>query len=179
MYYMPRPLSFSLSYFPQWQTSTSSESEIALPELLHSLTDVKDLYRAIYHHVSPSRTPQGKNDRSHCFARCITAAACGSDAVMHFIDSSESEPLSAETRNSEKLSVVFGYYLHSMTGDPLTPQTTWSQYAAEVYLTGKRPINGSYDHRVVEARAREATKDNHCACTPYFASHKLMMKSRH
>jgi hypothetical protein len=52
-----------------------------------------------------------------------------------------------------------------MTGDPLTPQTTWSQYTAEIYLTGKRPIIGSYDHRVVEARAREATKDNHCAFT--------------
>ena len=49
-----------------------------------------------------------------------------------------------------------------MTGDILTPQTTWSQYTTEIYLTGKHPINGSYDHRVVEARAREATKDNHC-----------------
>ena len=62
-----------------------------------------------------------------------------------------------------------------MTGDPLIPQTTWSQYTAEIYLTGKRPINGSVDHRVVEARAREATKDNHCALpTLYFASHQLM-----
>ena len=50
-----------------------------------------------------------------------------------------------------------------MTDDPLTPQTTWSQYTAEVYLMGKRPIIGSYDHRVVEERAREATKDNHGA----------------
>lgn len=50
-----------------------------------------------------------------------------------------------------------------MTGDPLTPQATWSQYAIEIYLSGKRPIIGSYDHRVVEARAREATKDNHSA----------------
>lgn len=56
-----------------------------------------------------------------------------------------------------------------MAGDPVTPQTTWSQYTAEIYLTGKRPIIGSYDHRVVEARAREATKDNHGAFTllPY------------
>jgi hypothetical protein len=55
------------------------------------------------------------------------------------------------------------YLSLAMTGDPLIPQTTWSQYTAEVYLTGKRPIIGSVDHRVVEARAREATKDNHCA----------------
>ena len=58
-------------------------------------------------------------------------------------------------------------YVHAtflaMTGEPLIPQTTWSQYTAEIYLTGKRPIIGSYDYRVVEARAREVTKDNHCA----------------
>ena len=47
-----------------------------------------------------------------------------------------------------------------MTGDPPNPQTTWSQFTTEIYKTGKRPINGSYDHRVVEARAREAMKDN-------------------
>jgi lactate 2-monooxygenase len=50
-----------------------------------------------------------------------------------------------------------------MAGDPLTPQTTWSQYTTEIYLSGKPPIIGSYDYRVVEERAREATKDNHCA----------------
>jgi hypothetical protein len=59
------------------------------------------------------------------------------------------------------------YFVHitllAMTGDPPTPQATWSQYSTEIYLTGKRPIIGSYDYRVVEARAREATKDNPCA----------------
>jgi hypothetical protein len=48
----------------------------------------------------------------------------------------------------------------AMTGDLPTPQTTWSQFTTEIYETGKRPINGSYDHRVIEARAREAMKDN-------------------
>lgn len=56
-----------------------------------------------------------------------------------------------------------------MTDDSLTPQTTWSQYTAEIYLTAKRPVIGSYDHRVIEARAREATKDNHGAL-----SHSLL-----
>jgi len=64
-------------------------------------------------------------------------------------------------------------HLSPMTDDPLTPQTTWSQYTAEVLLMGKRPIIGSYDHRVVEERAREAMKDNHCA----FAHSKLRVTS--
>jgi hypothetical protein len=59
-----------------------------------------------------------------------------------------------------QLAPPFGPTL-AMTGDPLTPQTTWSQYINQIYMTGKRPIVGSYDHRVVEARAREVTKDNH------------------
>ncbi|KAI0298114.1 FMN-dependent alpha-hydroxy acid dehydrogenase [Multifurca ochricompacta] len=50
-----------------------------------------------------------------------------------------------------------------MTGDPLAPQTTWSRYLTQIYMTGQRPLIGSYDHRNVEAKAREATKDNHAA----------------
>jgi hypothetical protein len=60
-----------------------------------------------------------------------------------------------------------------MTGDPLTPQTTWSQYTAEIYLMGKRPVIGSYDHRVIEATAREAMKDNHCASTQSSVLHLI------
>ena len=62
-----------------------------------------------------------------------------------------------------------------MTGDPdpLTPQTTWSQYTAKIYLMGKRSVIGSYDHRVVEATTREAMKDNHCASTPSSVSHYI------
>ena len=50
-----------------------------------------------------------------------------------------------------------------MPGNPPTPQTTWSQYVAQIYTTGDRPVNGSYDYRVIEAKAREAMKDNLCA----------------
>ena len=60
-----------------------------------------------------------------------------------------------------------------MTDDPLTPQTTWSQYTTEVYLMGKHPIIGSYDYRVVEERAREATKDNHGAFAPLHTSRHI------
>ncbi|KAH9983711.1 FMN-dependent alpha-hydroxy acid dehydrogenase [Russula compacta] len=48
----------------------------------------------------------------------------------------------------------------TMTADYLTPQAHWSKYLAQIYTTGKRPVIGSYDHRVTEAKAREAMKDN-------------------
>ena len=51
-----------------------------------------------------------------------------------------------------------------MTRD--TPQTTWSQYAAQIYVAGKRPVIGSYDYRLMEAKAREEMKDNLRACPP-------------
>ena len=52
-----------------------------------------------------------------------------------------------------------------MAGDALTPQTTWSQYVGEIYTTGNRPVNGSYDPRLTEAKARETMKDNLRACS--------------
>ena len=51
-----------------------------------------------------------------------------------------------------------------MTGDTLTPRTTWSQYVTQIYMAGKRPVIGSYDYRLIEAKAREELKDNLCAC---------------
>jgi len=51
-----------------------------------------------------------------------------------------------------------------MSDDPITPQTTWSQYSAQIYLAGATPVIGSYDHRLIEEKAREATKDNHSGC---------------
>jgi hypothetical protein len=36
----------------------------------------------------------------------------------------------------------------------------WSQYGAEIYMMEKRPVNGSYDYRLVEEKAHEAMKDN-------------------
>ncbi|KAI0292446.1 FMN-dependent alpha-hydroxy acid dehydrogenase [Russula brevipes] len=47
-----------------------------------------------------------------------------------------------------------------MASDPSTPQTTWSQYSTEIYTVAKRPVNGSYDYRLVEEKAQEAMKDN-------------------
>lgn len=51
-----------------------------------------------------------------------------------------------------------------MTADYLSPQAPWSTYLAQIYTAGKRPVIGSYDHRVVEAKAREAMKDNLRTC---------------
>jgi hypothetical protein len=51
-----------------------------------------------------------------------------------------------------------------MTGDALIPRTTWTQYVTQIYMTGNRPVIGSYDYRVIEAKAREAMKDNLRAC---------------
>ena len=41
------------------------------------------------------------------------------------------------------------------------PKTTWSSFLSQIYLTDRRPVNGSYDYRVIEEKAREVTKDNH------------------
>ena len=46
--------------------------------------------------------------------------------------------------------------------DTFTVTTTWSSFLAQIYTTGRRPINGSYDYYAVEEKAREVTKDNHC-----------------
>jgi hypothetical protein len=51
-----------------------------------------------------------------------------------------------------------------MTSNAIIPQTTWSQYAAQIYMKGTRPVIGSYDHRLMETKAREAMKDNLRAC---------------
>jgi hypothetical protein len=40
------------------------------------------------------------------------------------------------------------------------PKTTWSSFVTQIYLSDRRPINGSYDYRAIEAKAREVTKDN-------------------
>ncbi|KAH9961462.1 FMN-dependent dehydrogenase [Lactifluus volemus] len=45
-----------------------------------------------------------------------------------------------------------------MTGDPIVPQTTWSQYLVQVYANGETSVIGSYDYRILEEKAREATK---------------------
>ncbi|KAH8982195.1 FMN-dependent alpha-hydroxy acid dehydrogenase [Lactarius hatsudake] len=44
--------------------------------------------------------------------------------------------------------------------NPPDPKTTWSSLLTQVYLTDRRPVNGSYDHRAIEAKAREVTKNN-------------------
>ena len=48
-----------------------------------------------------------------------------------------------------------------MTGDPIVPKTTWSQYLSQIYAIGRPPVSGSYDYRVVEEKTRELMKDNH------------------
>ncbi|KAI0246396.1 FMN-dependent alpha-hydroxy acid dehydrogenase [Lactifluus subvellereus] len=57
-----------------------------------------------------------------------------------------------------------------MTGDPIVPKTTWSQYLSQIYTIGQPPVTGSYDYRVVEEKARESTKDNHAAYMYSFGS---------
>ncbi|KAH9960187.1 FMN-dependent alpha-hydroxy acid dehydrogenase [Russula dissimulans] len=57
-----------------------------------------------------------------------------------------------------------------MSDDPITPQTTWSQYGAQIYMAGANPIIGSYDHRLIEEKAREAMKDNRSAYMYTFGS---------
>jgi hypothetical protein len=44
--------------------------------------------------------------------------------------------------------------------DTLTVKTSWSSFLAQIYTTGRRPINGSYDYYAIEEKAREVTKDN-------------------
>lgn len=44
--------------------------------------------------------------------------------------------------------------------DSFTVQTTWSSFLAQIYTTGRRPVNGSYDYYAIEEKAREVTKDN-------------------
>ena len=41
-----------------------------------------------------------------------------------------------------------------------SPKTAWSSFLSEIYLTDRRPVNGSYDYRAIEEKAREVTKDN-------------------
>ncbi|KAH8980564.1 FMN-dependent alpha-hydroxy acid dehydrogenase [Lactarius akahatsu] len=48
-------------------------------------------------------------------------------------------------------------------GNPPAPKTTWSSFLSQIYLTDRRPVNGSYDYRAVEEKAREVTKDYHAA----------------
>ncbi|KAI9442960.1 FMN-dependent dehydrogenase [Lactarius indigo] len=51
-----------------------------------------------------------------------------------------------------------------MAGDnPSAPITTWSSFLSQIYLTDRRPVNGSYDYRAIEEKAREVTKDYHAA----------------
>ncbi|KAH9073457.1 FMN-dependent alpha-hydroxy acid dehydrogenase [Lactarius deliciosus] len=54
--------------------------------------------------------------------------------------------------------------------NPPAPKTTWSSLLSQVYLTDMRPVNGSYDHRAVEAKAREVMKSNHVAYMFTFGS---------
>ncbi|KAH9033599.1 FMN-dependent alpha-hydroxy acid dehydrogenase [Lactarius pseudohatsudake] len=48
-------------------------------------------------------------------------------------------------------------------GNPPAPKTTWSSFLSQIYLTDRRPVNGSYDYRAIEEKAREVTKDYHAA----------------
>jgi isopentenyl diphosphate isomerase/L-lactate dehydrogenase-like FMN-dependent dehydrogenase len=50
------------------------------------------------------------------------------------------------------------------------PKTTWSSFLSQIYITDRRPVNGSYDYRAVEEKAREVTKDNHAAFNYTFGS---------
>ena len=43
------------------------------------------------------------------------------------------------------------------------PKTTWSSFLSQIYLTDRRPVNGSYEFRAIEKKAREVTKEYHCA----------------
>ncbi|KAF8264844.1 FMN-dependent alpha-hydroxy acid dehydrogenase [Lactarius quietus] len=54
--------------------------------------------------------------------------------------------------------------------DTLTVKTTWSSFLAQIYTTGRRPINGSYDYYAIEEKAREVTKDNNPAYMFAFGS---------
>ena len=40
------------------------------------------------------------------------------------------------------------------------PKTTWSSFLFQIYLTDRRPVNGSYDYRAIEEKARDVTKVN-------------------
>ena len=44
-----------------------------------------------------------------------------------------------------------------------TPKTTWSSFLSQIYLTDRRPVNGSYEFRAIEKKARQVTKDYHRA----------------
>ncbi|KAH8980530.1 FMN-dependent alpha-hydroxy acid dehydrogenase [Lactarius akahatsu] len=46
-------------------------------------------------------------------------------------------------------------------GNSSALKTTWSSFLSEIYLTDRRPVDGSYDYRAVEEKAREVTKDYH------------------
>ena len=48
------------------------------------------------------------------------------------------------------------------------PKTAWSSFLSEIYLTDRRPVNGSYDYRVIEEKARAVTKDNRGAYSLLF-----------
>ena len=41
------------------------------------------------------------------------------------------------------------------------PKTTWSSFLSQIYMSDRRPVNGSYDYRAIEEKAREVTKDTH------------------
>ncbi|KAH8980568.1 FMN-dependent dehydrogenase-domain-containing protein [Lactarius akahatsu] len=54
--------------------------------------------------------------------------------------------------------------------NPPAPKPTWSSLFTQIYLTDSHPVNGSYDYRAVEAKAREVTKGNHAAYIFTFGS---------
>jgi hypothetical protein len=53
--------------------------------------------------------------------------------------------------------------------DSSAPKTTWSSFLSQIYLTDRRPVNGSYDYRAIEEKAREVTKDNHGAYSKHLS----------
>jgi len=58
-----------------------------------------------------------------------------------------------------------------MANDSLSaPKTTWSAFLSQIYMTDRRPVNGSYDYRAIEEKAREVTKHNHAAYMYTFGS---------
>ncbi|KAI0265625.1 FMN-dependent alpha-hydroxy acid dehydrogenase [Gloeopeniophorella convolvens] len=54
--------------------------------------------------------------------------------------------------------------------EPLNAKTTWSSYLTQLYIKGQTPVNGSFDYRAVEEKAREVTKDNRAAYMYTFGS---------
>jgi|SRR6266404_9933939 len=76
-------------------------------------------------------------------------------------------PFSRITPSSRyKLLDTFTTFLTSPTmadDKPSAIKTTWTPFIGQIYVTDRRPVNGSYDYRAVEKKARQVMKGNHGA----------------